>query len=63
MSRPGPTLWPALAAFAIGVVVLLLANAEALRVLAAVALLAGIALGTFAIATPEFTGDEDDEDA
>jgi len=50
-SRPGPAL-AALAAFAIGAPVLFIAEAEWLRVIAATILVAGIALGAFAIATP-----------
>jgi hypothetical protein len=48
---PGPV---AAGLFAIGVAVLVMAEAEALRVAGAIALLAAIALGVFAIATPEF---------
>jgi hypothetical protein len=52
----------ALAALIVGVAVLLLAEAEVLRVAATMSLLAFIALGVFAIATPEFaTGDRDEE--
>lgn len=58
--RGSPAL--AVALLAIGGGVLFLASAEWLRVLSAVLMLAGIAAGVFAIATPEFVaGDRDDD--
>ena len=57
IGRPGF----AAAVFAIGVVALVLSEATILRVAAAVVLLIAIALGVFAIATPEFTAADSDE--
>lgn len=55
--RPLPA---ALATLGGGVVLLLLSEAEILRVAAAVMLLAGIVLGVFAIVTPEFLAADDE---
>jgi hypothetical protein len=57
----GPTLLPALATLGIGGAVLFLSEATWLQMTAAVVLVIGIALGVFAIATPEFLeADHDD---
>lgn len=53
-ARPGPTFIPALIVLGVAGAVLFLVSAEWLRVASALALIAGIALGVFAIATPEF---------
>ena len=54
MNRPGPTFLPALIGLLAGGAVLFLAEANWLRVCAAVALLVAVALAVFAVATPEF---------
>lgn len=64
-ARPGSTFVPALVILGVAGLVLFLAEANWLRLTSALFLLLGIALGVFAIATPEFlTADADaDEDA
>lgn len=62
-ARPGPTFLPALAMLAVCGLVLFLADADWLRLTAALVLLVGIALGVFAIATPEFLAADRDERA
>ena len=60
MSGLAPSPRMAFGALVAGAILLLLAEAEILRVVAALLLLAGIALGVFAVATPEFLeGGED----
>jgi hypothetical protein len=58
----GPTFVPALATLLIAGAVLFLSEATWLQMTAAVVLLLGIALGVFAIATPEYLAQDDDED-
>lgn len=53
----------AVAAFVVGAPLLFLSEAEALRVIAAVILLVGVALATFTIATPEFLSADQVDDA
>ncbi len=53
-ARPGPTFIPALIVLGVAGAVLFLVSAEWLRVASALALIVGIALGVFAIATPAF---------
>jgi hypothetical protein len=53
MRGPSRTAGAALAALGTGAVLLLLADAEYLRVIAATVLVAGIALGAFALASRE----------
>jgi hypothetical protein len=53
-ARPGPTFLPALLILGIAGGVLFFADATWLRLCSALLLLVGIALGVFAIATPEF---------
>jgi uncharacterized protein YjeT (DUF2065 family) len=61
-ARPGGTFIPALLILVIAGLVLFLADANWLRLVSALALLPGIALGVFAIATPDFlTADADRE--
>ena len=60
----GPTFAPALVVLGGAGVVLFFADADWLRLVAALLLLVGVALGVFAVATPEFlAADEDDERA
>ena len=47
------------ATFLLGVVLMLVFDATLTRIAGVVLLLAGIGLGVFAIATPEFTSDEE----
>jgi hypothetical protein len=62
-ARPGPTFIPALALLIVAGAVLFLSEATWLRMTAAVFVLGGVALGVFAIATPEFlAADVDEED-
>ncbi|MGH2953468.1 MAG: hypothetical protein ACRDK9_05525 [Solirubrobacterales bacterium] len=61
MSGGGNSPRIAFAALAAGAALLLLAEAEILRVAAAALLLTGIALGVFAIATPEFVARDEEE--
>ena len=61
-ARPGPTILPALALLVIFGAILFLTDSEALRLISALALLVGIALGVAAVATPEFMeGDIEDD--
>jgi prepilin signal peptidase PulO-like enzyme (type II secretory pathway) len=61
MRRGGPTFWPALSVLVVSGGVLFFAEVTWLQMLMAVCLLVGIALGVFAIATPEFLeGDAED---
>lgn len=63
-ARPGPTFVPALVLLGVAGLALFIASADWLRLASALVLLTGIALGVFAIATPEFlAADADDEDA
>lgn len=52
----------AIAALVLGGAALFLSEAEYLRVISATVLVAGVALGVFAIATPEFLGREGEDD-
>jgi hypothetical protein len=52
--RGGPTFWPALVVLVVAGGVLFFAEVTWLQTLMAICLLVGIALGVFAIATPEF---------
>ena len=62
MRQAGPTFFPALATLVIAGAILFLSEATWLQMSAAVVLVVGIALGVFAIATPEFlAGDAKDE--
>jgi hypothetical protein len=61
-ARPGPTFLPALALLVLAGAVLFVSEATWLRMTAAVFLLGGVALGVFAIATPEFVAADVDED-
>jgi hypothetical protein len=61
-ARPGPTFLPALALLVLAGAVLFVSEATWLRMTAAVFLLGGVALGVFAIATPEFLAADADED-
>jgi hypothetical protein len=54
MSRGGPTFWPALIVLVVAGGVLFFAEVTWLQMTMAICLLVGIALGVFAIATPEF---------
>jgi hypothetical protein len=54
MRRGGPTFWPALIVLVVAGGVLFVAEVTWLQMLMATFLLVGIALGVFAIATPEF---------
>ena len=60
-ARPGPTFLPAVVMLGVAGLVLFLAEADWLRLTSALVLLAGIALGVFAIATPEFLAADDEE--
>ena len=60
-ARPGPTFLPALGMLGVAGLVLFLADADWLRLTAALVLLVGIALGVFAIATPEFLAADAEE--
>jgi hypothetical protein len=62
-ARPGRTFLPALLILGVAGGVLFVADADWLRVGSALLLLVGIALGVFAIATPEFLAADPDEDA
>jgi hypothetical protein len=61
-ARPGPTFIPALAVLVVAGAVLFLSEATWLRMTAAVFVLGGVALGVFAIATPEFLAADAEED-
>jgi hypothetical protein len=62
MRRAGSTFVPALVALAVGSLLLLFAELQSLRLIAALILLLGVALAVFAVATPEFlSGDLDDD--
>jgi hypothetical protein len=61
-ARPGPTFIPALAMLVVAGAVLFLSEATWLQMTAAVFVLGGVALGVFAIATPEFLAADADED-
>jgi len=61
-ARPGPTFIPALALLIVAGAVLFLSEATWLRMTAAVFVLGGVALGVFAIATPEFLAGDAEED-
>jgi hypothetical protein len=61
-ARPGPTFIPALALLIVAGAVLFLSEATWLRTTAAVFVLGGVALGVFAIATPEFVAADSDDD-
>jgi uncharacterized membrane protein YpjA len=61
MKHAGPTLLPALIILVIAGVVLFISSTTWLQLIAALAMLVGVALGVWAIATPEFLeGDADD---
>lgn len=61
-ARPGPTFLPALALLVFAGAVLFFSEATWLRLTAAVFVLGGVALGVFAIATPEFLAADAEED-
>jgi hypothetical protein len=61
-ARPGPTFVPALLVLGIAGGALFFADATWLRLCSALLLLVGIALGVFAIATPEFLAADADGD-
>lgn len=61
MSGSSRTLKAALAVLVVGGGVLFLSEAEWLRVIGATVAVAGIVLGVFAIATPEFLGEDRDD--
>lgn len=62
-ARPGPTFKPALAILVVFGAILFITGSEVLRLISALALLAGIALAVAAVATPEFMeGDVKDGD-
>jgi hypothetical protein len=54
MKSAGPTFWPALIVLVVSGGILFVSEATWLQMTMAVFLLVGIALGVFAIATPEF---------
>jgi hypothetical protein len=54
VKRGGPTFWPALIVLVVAGAVLFLSDATWLELIAAICLIVGIALGVFAVATPEF---------
>jgi hypothetical protein len=54
MKSAGPTFWPALIVLVVAGGILFVSEVTWLQVTMAVFLLVGIALGVFAIATPEF---------
>ena len=59
--RGGPTFWPALIVLVVAGAIMFLAQVTWLEATMAIFLLVGIALGVFAVATPEFLeGDPDD---
>lgn len=58
----GPTLLPAIAALVIGGAVLFLSEVTWLQMPAAMVMVVGIALGVFAIATPEFLEADREDD-
>lgn len=62
-ARPGRTFLPALVLLGAAGPVLFVAEADWLRLTAALLLLLGIALGVFAIATPEYLARDEDEGA
>ena len=61
LKRGGPTFWPALIILLAAGATLFLAEVTWLQAIMAVCLLVGIALGVFAVATPEFV-ERDAED-
>ena len=61
-ARPGRTFVPAVVILALAGGVLFFADADWLRLTSALTLLVGIALGVFAIATPEFLAADVAED-
>ena len=62
-ARPGPTFKPALAILVVFGATLFITGSEVLRLISALALLAGIALAVAAVATPEFMeGDVEEEE-
>ena len=60
-ARPGPTFVPAVVLLMVAGGVLFLAEADWLRLTSALLLLVGIALGVFAIATPNFLAGDAEE--
>ena len=62
-ARPGRTFLPALLLLAGAGLVLYIAAADWMRLTAALLLLLGIALGVFAIATPDYLAAGEDEDS
>jgi len=54
MKRAGPTFWPALGLLVVCGGILFVSEATWLRLTMAILMIVGIALGVFAIATPEF---------
>ena len=61
MNRPGRTFVPALVGLLAGGAVLFLAEANWLRVCAALVLLVAAAVAVFAVATPEFVAADGDD--
>jgi hypothetical protein len=61
LRRGGPTFWPALIVLVVAGGILFVSETTWLQMLMAVLLIVGIALGVFAVATPEFLeGDAED---
>jgi hypothetical protein len=54
LRRGGPTFWPALIVLVVAGGVLFVSEVTWLQLLMAICLIVGIALGVFAVATPEF---------
>jgi hypothetical protein len=54
MKRAGPTFWPALGLLVVCGGILFVSEATWLRLTMAILMIVGIALGVFAIATPDF---------
>jgi hypothetical protein len=61
MKRAGPTFWPALALLVVCGSVLFVSETTWLQLTMAILVIVGIALGVFAIATPEFLERDADE--
>ena len=61
-ARPGRTFVPALVLLGVAGAVLFVTETTWLQMTAAVFVLGGVALGVFAIATPEFLAADADED-
>jgi hypothetical protein len=63
VKHAGPTFFPALATLLIAGAVLFVSEAVWLQMTSAVVLVVGIALGVFAIATPEFLADDVEDES